>query len=367
MFIIVFACAMQVGVALYSMLLSPAKPIRDVSAPAQALALRLARWSALPAVVAFVVVYGAENFLERPAYQPEYAVGALATLVGPFILASAFFTSVLSLSPERRDRRVGLLLLVLLALLLAGTASRQLGLLAIVWYLAYLLSVKHHRVTVGIASATIAYFSLAFAISARGTRVNGHGFFPYMQALVADPVQFLSQSFWSPVLNVLSAAPITDLSAGSDRVSAESFWVSVSPFSSSAEWAGISPSLRVHEFIPFSAIGELFALGPGVALGTAFAIGAFFALLLRTMARTAGDVGLLVGGASVLYVAVLLLQYNLRSSMRMLGLLASIVVIVLWILAGSKRTRSRSGLAPRDELNDDPLAGTETASVKRSS
>ena len=216
-------------------------------------------------------LFHASQYLQSDG--PSWAFKLGGTLAPIGFLAAAYLGAV----PGRGHRTLGRVLCLAYALVLFSTATRALGLLALLW----LLTVEglgvggnttRRALRVGWVLA-LTYFALGFALTGRG--LDNHGLFAYASYFVHHP-SAISQSPTTISGNLLFGYPLTSFVVHvAPQVSQHDISTSLNPLPGSmTDWTTIAPTLRAHPYIPFSTLGELFSFSPAFGL-VYFAVAGF--------------------------------------------------------------------------------------------
>jgi hypothetical protein len=162
-----------------------------------------------------------------------------------------------------------------------------------------------------------------------------YGLLPYFGSLV-DVFLSLSendfQSFWDILLNISFSLPVTEITIQYGLHDIGELAISLSPLPGEvAGWYEIADARRVSEYIPFSALGELYGYSPLACIIYMFVAGAIFEYAAHEFAYGAGR-GKLVLMLLLFSIGVLFclnaVQYNLRSTTRLLYYL--LVIVFSW-------------------------------------
>lgn len=151
--------------------------------------------------------------------------------------------------------------------------------------------------------------------------LGSHGLLPYLHALPS--FSYAHVDWASTLTNVLIAFPITGVSGfNSGHLPFSFLWISLNPLpGTTAGFYNISPYLRLNNWTPFSAVGELANYGTAPMLVIWFGIGAALAYLDGRVShyinRGRGLVAVTLVGLSGL-LTLHSLQYNLRPTIRIL-------------------------------------------------
>lgn len=295
--------------------------------------------AALVPVALLVLAYGPAGLLQRASYLDTVGgdtLHTLGTVLGP---AGVALISFLVLDPARRTARP--LLVVVYAvyvLLFFAMGSRVLSLLPALLLLSYFL----HRSD---SSRRPSWVVIVLAIVATGLllqlplnlRSGGQaGLVPFLGEIAADPGLVLQFDPGAAFGNVLFAFPLAGyVASGAITFPTGHLSTSFNPLPGSlTDWPDIYSGLRVNIYTPYNGLGEL--AGHGL---TALAIGMFamsfaIAALQRASGRATGvaQAFLQLAGLGLTVIWTLdLLQYNLRSGVRIVYYFAVLVIAVqLW-------------------------------------
>ncbi|MDN4477442.1 hypothetical protein QQX10_08510 [Demequina sp. SYSU T00039] len=282
--------------------------------------------------VAADVVYGVGNLVSRSNYDPPRAIPALSALAGVLIpIGFALAVLVLVASSGRFIRLMAACVILLQLASLYAMSSRQLALLPLIALALVLLLGRRltPRVIVILGGASVVFLAVAVALR---NLSGGHGFVPYSAYLLGGGGVDLSSSLWTLAGNVAFAVPLTSYvaSTGVFNTNDLALSLSISP-SSDAEWAIRSRDLRVHDFIPFNATGEIATIG--WLLLASLVCGATLAVYVVLRRLSANGRPLLLQAVAILYLFsfVLSLQYNTRSVSRF-AYLIPVLLVGAWIL-----------------------------------
>jgi hypothetical protein len=178
---------------------------------------------------------------------------------------------------------------------------------------------------------------------------DGVGIIPLTQQVIFRPEEIFSGFSLDGILgNILFSGPLTGVVANR-QIPLEALWVGVNPLPGSwAGWGEYKNALRVDSSTPYNALGELGAHGWFALVGVAFAVGLLLALSTRISSRLEGAyalaASLLVLGITVFF-SVSILQYNLRSSIRLVWYILG-GLGVIWM--ASIAFKSRGAPSPAD-------------------
>ncbi|NYI40408.1 hypothetical protein [Demequina lutea] len=247
------------------------------------------------------------------------------------------------LAAGRGANRLGAMLLTVAYFsLFFSLGTRRLALVPILLVVGMLMA-RPKRTWFKLAAATIiATLLLPLPLYLRGQ--NQHGLLPYLSSL--SGYHFDGVDWLSTINNVLITFPITGMTAFYvDKLPLSYMLVSLDPLPGQlAGWYEIASNMTLNPWTPYSTIGELWNYGfvPSALVWVSFGIVA--AWLDRVVRRLwvwgVPIVSLAVVGLSALF-ALQAIQYNLRSSSRMLWY-AALIAIGGLIYTSLQRSRHRS-------------------------
>jgi hypothetical protein len=224
--------------------------------------------------------------------------------------------------------------LVLWALALFSTATRSLALVPGLLLIGHMYAPSEKRRVgvlkfVVVALATILLAQLPLTLR---SNPGGVGFIPFAERLAADPGALFALSPESIFGNLLFGIPLTGFVTETGTGLAHQFWTSVTPLPSGfTDWAQVYPALRVNEYTPYNGLGELGAQGWFYLIGYGFVVGIVLSSTHREIAEMSETSRLL---AAVLVLALTclfsvdMLQYNLRSSTRIMWYLVVLMAVL---------------------------------------
>jgi len=239
-------------------------------------------------------------------------------------------------------------------LILFARSSRTLGALPSFMLLGAALggaTVRFRSVTVAVASSI---FLLQLALVGRVNR-SGVGIIPLSELLFSRTGEIVSGINLSALLgNIVIAGPQTAVVANRP-IPAETLWVSINPMPGGfAGWHEVKDSLRFTRTMPYNTLGELGAHGWVALVLVAGAAGVVLSLSTRIASNLSGTyatVAALLALGCAAFFSVSILQYNLRSSARIVWY-AFLGVSVIWFAYVYVGKRGR----PRNHLTGSPSA-----------
>ncbi len=254
----------------------------------------------------------------------EYGLGSVVPYVGPLLNALFPIAFLIGLFASERQRGAGLLLAFLTTVCIFATGSRQLALLPILVLAAQRVRGRGSiRASIGLV--LLSWLGLALALQLR--EQAEHGLIPYLSAL---SLPLIRAGVVDSLGNLLFAVPLTGWVSLRGNVSAGDIITSVNPLPGGlTDWAEVSQHLRYHYFIPYNGIGELASYSVALLFGFFVLFGVICLAATRVAARNPGVLGIVLMAAPAFPLA-LLLQYNLRSGVRMVYLVVGLVCLGLY-------------------------------------
>lgn len=285
---------------------------------------------------------------------PEAAVIAANALAPVALIA----VCLAAFRPGGIARFLAVLGIILWTLILFGRASRTLAALPVFLLLGWMLSTKKPLrwwQVVLVVVATVLLLQLPLALR---SNENGVGVLNLSEAFFSDPGAVMARFDPAGVAgNLLFSAPLAGL-VGSLSLAPDTLWISITPIGGeTAGWTALSPYLKVNASTPYNTIGELAAHGWLALACIPLLIGAVFALAERIAANLPGllaSAGLLMIVAVAALYSVRILQYNLRSSTRLVWYLLAGVVIVWLASVLFRRQRAVPGRSRSALVKDGP-------------
>lgn len=217
-------------------------------------------------------------------------------------------------------------------LILFGRASRTVAALPALVVFAKALSTGARVGKVsGVVVLVLTTFLLQLPLVTRANP-GGVGILAIAEFVAERPEKLVEGFGLAPLLgNVLFSGPLTSIVA-LRPIDLHALWVSLNPSPGfMTDWPYIRSSLRLDESTPYNALGELAAHGWIPLVIVSAAVGFVIALASNVSARIRGAYGfaasLLVLGVTSFF-AVSILQYNLRSSVRLVWYVVVGVVVL---------------------------------------
>ncbi|MDQ1124479.1 hypothetical protein [Microbacterium trichothecenolyticum] len=309
----------------------------DLSGSAQVAALALA---AIP-IVMLVAPIGLGIFY-RSSYLTGEGGGAFS-VAQQLALASGAVFGFVSISGTRALRVTALCLAVVCGVALFSLGSRRLAMLPVAVAFGAILARPRKGGKYLATGLAVAGVLLPLPLYLRSSSL--HGLLPYVAQLGTFNI---AQIDWLATLNnVIVAFPITGATVfQTPPIPMEYFWISINPLPGEvAGFYGITQNLGLNQITPYSTIGEVWNHGAGVSILFWLVIGLTLGILERAVGqwlRTRYSfVGLGLVVLSALY-AVTSLQYNLRSSTRML-VYAGVIALIVHLVSDRESRRRDEG------------------------
>ncbi len=275
-------------------------------------------------LAAYVVGVGPGAIISAPTYLyqtgPHVAV-IIGQALGPvaLILVGYFAFDRSSLLGARV---CAVVIALAYALLYLAVATRALALWPVLIFTGAFFAGALNLTRLIIAGTFVSLLALFGAEAALNLRaLPDHGLDASLRYLVTQPSAVVGQGV--PFHDVLFGAPLTlYVQTHVGHLSFGDFLTSVSPAPSSlTSWAQIAPLLRVNQYIPYSAIGELDNHGLWLLFAfmtvAAAALVAVERLVLSTSERLRG-IGLATTLGIAAFFVVQCTEYNLRSVSRVI-------------------------------------------------
>lgn len=275
---------------------------------------------------AYVVIYGAQNLWERNVYIPYYAFERFSSFAAPLLPAGFALAALGYFSVAKSSRIIGVLAVLASVVVAFGTASRILAVFPILWLAVMYVTGQRIRVHSLVVSLVIIAFASSLALSMRNS--VHHGVLPYTLVLLEAPPPLSLDGVVDSLLNILFAVPLAGAVVANSSFGIPELITSVNPsLAGDAGWTELAPRLRVHQYIPFNGIGELATASYPLAITTCFLVSWFAAGLVRRAVLARQSTLVVVSMSLYFLVFILLLQYNLRSSMRVVYLMGALLIV----------------------------------------
>lgn len=279
---------------------------------------------------AWVAVRGISEVFSRDVYIPISKVA----FVGPITNALLPVAFVLAIFAVLSKRRSGLPLATLTTVLVFSSGSRTLAILPILYLVARMGSGKQRKTAPVFVAAGLSWLGLAASIKLR--ELPTHGLFPYLEGLNWSLLRDGSLAAFG---NLVFAVPLAGWVKENGKVERSDLLTAVNPAPSGfTDWADSSRGLRYHPYIPYNGIGEL-AAQSWITLAVFFVLfGALCAWVAQFSKSLSGATGVVLLAFPV-FPAALLLQYNLRSGVRLLYLFVAVATFASSRLSRKNRRR----------------------------
>lgn len=308
---------------------------------------------------AFLIGSNMETLLNRDDYHgfaEDSALIELFRLGNGLHIPASLVAWVLILAPGMsvRERSIAGVALGVLAFMDFATASRALGLIAVLFLVAYYLT-RGFSWRVTLAAVLAAALGISIALYSRG--LDDHGAFPYLMSIMSDPKTAFFSHLPTVLANLCSSFP----QAGfviiyGNEVDAAGIWSSLNPMLRSQLAYDPTAGFRVASYLPYSAVGTLgrVGLGFGFLFSTAISVGlaGLWWYGHRTVTRATIARPVLAGAG--LIIAALSLQYSLRTTTRLITVL--LIAVPLLLVFASRRER----IATQDPTVDTPVSRRST-------
>ena len=269
-------------------------------------------------------------------YRAEYlgypgGINLLSRVSGTTVLVGAASAGALTVSGPLRSRTLGWLLFACTSVLIVSQGSRRLALLPILLLLGRVANGRRLRVREMVLSIIFAIFLMPLPLAFRG--LPEHGFVPHLWEV---PTLVRDQPPWEPIAaNALFGFPLAaEVGLNEKPIRHSVFWISVNPLpGTSVGWSEVSLSLRLNAYTPYSGLGELANHGQIFLVLYSSLTGLILTVVTRGLAVGHGTNGVsvfrrlfLLAGSG--FMALTFLQYNLRSTTRILYLLVAAALLV---------------------------------------
>jgi len=282
----------------------------------------------------FFCVDGVTFLPERVGYVIEggsffstiYAISGLCGLICIPLLALAWN------SKSRFLKIICLILFLLVLLCYFAKASRVFVLGAIIYLtVAYYSGAKFSKFILFFVFS-LTPISMSFIYELRGQLVQG--LIPFLSFLFQGDSEYtISELFFSFFISFSGSYYIfMETVNRAYWIDFKDLWVSINPqFGSAAGWVDVFEEYRIVEAVPYSSIGEVIAYSNSFFYFFCFLLGVVFA-----KSEINFRYGRVIGVAQIsilLYMAILMPQYNLRSIFRffyLVLLLEAVLVIMIY-------------------------------------
>lgn len=304
--------------------------------------------AAVPLVL-MVIGISPEYLWRSPGYLsgagPTLALklGSALSIPGVAAAAGAMFL--------RRQRWSGTAVLISYEVVALAKGSRLLGILPMLVLATWLVTTRtslRKKLLIGTPTILVALLALELPLTLRGLPAGGLA--PYLSYIASHPSAF-SLDVRPQLNNLLFGFDLTGyVGRRGDRLPMHDLAVSISPLPGGPSgWNSLSSQMRINPATPFNGLGELYNYGWTIAIMYVFVASAFLGEVRRQLAcRIASGhlAGLFVTALGAI-LTVDLLQYNLRSTSRILYyavvLIAVVIAIRKPITAGQQTERPGRG------------------------
>lgn len=291
-------------------------------------------FAAAASVLSSLSAYGLDDLLYRSYYLPEVGVATtIAQLTG---ILSTLLASILACRSNRSAKLLAAVCYICGFLMVFSKGSRY-AVISILIYQFLPLFMQRGRSLIYVVINVIVTVSLAYILmhSSLYFRTDfQYGLLPYVNNL-GDAISSMSddnfQSVWDNFLNVTFSLPVTQVTIEAGGHNFSSMLIALNPMPGElAGWYQIADEKRVSDFIPFSAIGELYGFSPFLLMLYMLCVGVVFSIVENELNCSHDRLKLfltLFVFAFVLLFSLLVLQYNLRNSTRMIYYLSAVLFL----------------------------------------
>lgn len=306
----------------------------------------------LGCMVPLVLIVG-NGGIEAVFYRTTYlqpSAGGIFRLGPQLALPAVLALGFLSAHRKIPVRFAAYVLLVAYALSFFSMGSRRLALFPILFAIGYFVAKpsKKRAWAVFAVAGLAAVWLIQIQLFLRG--LPAHGLVPYFAALP----EIAEQPINLPRVanNILVSFPIIALTAyGSPQIPVGHIMTSLNPLpGATVGWYEISRQLRLNEFTPFAGMGELGNVGYTAVVPFFLIVGLLFGYFEGRVRRLISQghqmVSLVFVGLPGLFV-IYCVQYNLRTSVRMLVYAIAADVLVRIALKVFQPSRERKREVPR--------------------
>ncbi|WP_420179703.1 hypothetical protein [Paenarthrobacter sp. TA1.8] len=273
-----------------------------------------------------VVTVGVNDLIARSYYLLGERGSFAVSLGAPMATAAVVVVGYVFGASRGTKRLLAIALLVSYAVVLLSFGSRRFALIPILFALGVFVASNTRKTRIGLViAAALTAALLPLPLAFRGA--PGHGLLPYLEMFrTLSPLD----ADWLGALNnvLVSFAIIGRTAFGLIDMNMTDIWISVNPIGGdSAGWYEIAHKMRLNAYTPTAGIGELANVGWIPVTVFALALGAALAwveLAVRRQVQSGAQVvAAMLLGLTALF-ALQMVQYNLRSAIRMLVYLAAL-------------------------------------------
>ena len=250
----------------------------------------------------------------------------------------------------QRHPVLGALFLAVSVVFMFGSATRVLCGVVVLHLLGRVMGGRRVAWWAWLGGLAFALLTLPIPLNNRGQAT--HGLIPYWDAtadLVTDP-GYLSSTGSTFAENIAFIVPLLIYCSRVTWITLDHLLVELNPLPSGlAGWPDIADQMRVHTYIPFSAVGEWASLwGVVGVVGSVVAFGLLTRCCLLSLGRSTNatmPVALAGGIALGVIAAVQFCEYNTRMTMRIQDFLVALAVLERiarpWVDAAQARLARR--------------------------
>jgi hypothetical protein len=219
-----------------------------------------------------------------------------------------------------------------MSLVVISQGSRRLALIPLLFLAGRTVAGRELRAWKISLAALAALYLMPLPLAFRS--LVSHGAVPHLNSLAG---YVSSQPPWEPIAaNLLFGFPLAaQVALHQPPISMNAFIVSVNPLPGGlAGWYDISRSLRLNEFTPYSALGELSNQGPLAVIFYCLSLGIAMTWSSRMLLGSVGQhasslLRTLFISAGAGFIALSFLQYNLRSTTRVVYMMMALAIASL--------------------------------------
>lgn len=273
--------------------------------------------SAVPLLLVSFSIQG--ELLYRDKYLAGHGVSGMFGVGQQLAVASVAICGNMASSKNLYIRWMAISLGLIYFLTFFGLGSRRMALVPVVFIIGYIIARPYKTQYAVIFSGLASFLLLPLPLYLRG--LQSHGLLPYLGSLLS--FNFFETDWLITLNNILISYPITGVSAfGVNEIPISNLWIALNPLPGTlAGWYGISGSMTLNAWTPYSALGEVANYGFPVVAFVWISVGVLLAALELMMSsfldRGYDAAAIMVFGLTGLF-ALQSLQYSLRPSLRML-------------------------------------------------
>ncbi len=285
--------------------------------------------------LAYLTSYGADRLLVRDEYIGEFQVGGVWAVAETLSLPALLTLGLVYARASGGKRSFALLVALAYLLVFLSTGSRRVA-LALPFFAVGVWLVgrwTRWRTLAAVLLCVQAVVLLPLPLALRG--LDQHGLVPYGRAIFTGAILVNDSTFQGVGRNLSISYPLAaQVAFAQPRLGLSDLATSLNPLPGRlTDWYQIAPRLRLNQFTPYSAVGELGNYGLPVLSAYMITVGYLFGVAARLSqrARSTWKVYLdaVVLGCAGMF-AVLSLQYNLRSVTRLPLYLLIIVALAIF-------------------------------------